>query len=278
MTMTTDLAKTGFIGAGNMAGSLIGGMLKSGVAPERIIAADPRPGRACREAGIALERDNRAVAATADTLVLAVKPQVMQAVCEEIAPAVRQAAPLIISIAAGVRIASIHRWLGGGPLAIIRVMPNTPALVGQGMSALFANARCDAGQKQRAETMLRAVGDALWLADEAEMDAVTALSGSGPAYFFMFMECLIEAGAACGLRPELARRLVLQTALGAAAMASTSKASPQTLRRQVTSPGGTTARALGVLTAGGLQQLVTQATRSAASRAAQLSGQGETAQ
>ena len=277
--------KIGFIGAGNMAGALVGGLLAGGYRRDMITAADPAPGERCRGHGIDITADNKAVAAAADVLVLAVKPQTARTVCEEVAATVaaRRHSPLIISIAAGVAIASIRRWLGDAradndgddnrdnPLAIVRVMPNTPALIGRGMSALAADKHCDAAGRQTALAMMQSVGGAVWLGDEKQMDAVTAISGSGPAYFFLFIECLIDAARECGLDAALARKLVSQTAYGAAAMVARSDAAAADLRRQVTSPGGTTEQAVKAFMDGGLADLVSKAAKAAMRRSAELS-------
>ncbi|MFP5505962.1 MAG: pyrroline-5-carboxylate reductase, partial [Gammaproteobacteria bacterium] len=210
-----------FIGAGNMARSLIGGLIADGWPADRLRATDPDPEQRSDIAnrfGIAVGDDNAAAVAGAEVVVLAVKPQVMHAVAAEIGAAAQAHRPLIISIAAGIRSADLDRWLGGDA-AIVRCMPNTPALVQSGATALFANPRVGAEQRDRAETILRAVGLTLWLEREEQMDAVTALSGSGPAYFFLIMEALQAAGERLGLPADTARLLTLQTAFGAAKMA-----------------------------------------------------------
>jgi pyrroline-5-carboxylate reductase len=265
----------GFIGGGNMARSLAGGLADSGWAPERIRIAEPDADKCAAlsaELGVACSPDNRAVARAADVLVLAVKPQVLHEACDGIAEAIQARHPLVVSIAAGVRSGDIERWLGGG-VAVVRVMPNTPALVGSGASALYANARVSSEQRDRAESILRAVGVTAWLNDEALMDAVTALSGSGPAYFFLLMEALEDAGRGMGLDADTARLLTLETAFGAAKLALESDDSPADLRRRVTSPGGTTEAALERFEQGGLRRLVEQAVRAAAERGHSLADQ-----
>ena len=217
MTETT----IAFIGAGNMGRSMAGGLLKSGWDRGRLVLADsdPQQRRAVEDLlGVQVYADNSAAAADADIVVLAVKPQVLRAVAQGLAPVVQQTSPLIVSVAAGVRIADLERWLGGN-LAIVRVMPNTPALVGSGASAMFANRRVRAEQRNTAESILRAVGVAVWLPQEALLDVVTALSGSGPAYFFLVMEALERAAIDAGLDSATARLLTLETAYGAAKMA-----------------------------------------------------------
>lgn len=262
-----------FIGAGNMAGALIGGLIADGMAPERLIAADPSPGQCAAlgaATGIRTLSDNVAAAADAGTLVLAVKPQVLAAVARELADTVQRRRPLVISIAAGIRCDSLQSWLGGN-VALVRAMPNTPALVQSGATALYATPEVSGTQREQAESLLRAVGITCWLQDESLMDAVTALSGSGPAYFFLVMEALEEAARAMGMDPATAHLLTLQTALGAARMALESSEPPGVLRQRVTSPGGTTERAIGVLRDEGLEALLARALEAARSRSVELS-------
>ena len=264
--------KISFIGAGNMAASLIGGLLADGKAPATIQVADIDGDRLAslqQRFAVSVCDSNHAATEAADILILAVKPQSLQAVAEEIREGVQQRRPLVISIAAGVPVQAIDRWLGGD-IAVVRVMPNTPALIQTGASALYANARVSGQQRNAAETILRAVGVALWLDDEAQMDAVTALSGSGPAYFFLFMEALEAAGRELGLDGETARLLTLQTAFGATKMALESSEDCATLRRRVTSPGGTTEQALQVFESGELRRLINQAVAAAAQRSREL--------
>jgi pyrroline-5-carboxylate reductase len=262
----------GFIGAGNMARSLAGGLLGSGWPKARIVLSDPHPEQkeGIRQAlGLAVHADNREVAARADILVLAVKPQVIGAVAREIAPLVAPRHPLVVSLAAGVRLADLERWLGAD-VPIVRVMPNTPALIGSGASGLCANAHVSAAQREQAEAILRAVGVAVWLDDERLLDVVTALSGSGPAYFFLVMEALEQAAIKAGLDPAPARLLTLETAFGAAKMALEGGEEPAALRRRVTSPGGTTEAAVETLEDGGIRRLFDDAIRAAARRAQEL--------
>ncbi|WJW75777.1 pyrroline-5-carboxylate reductase [Thiohalobacter sp. IOR34] len=264
-----------FIGGGNMARSLIGGLISDGLPAGRMRVADPDPARleGLGEAfGVATFADNRAAAEGADVLLLAVKPQVMHQVAQQLAPQVTAGQPLVISIAAGIRSGDLERWLGG-EAAVVRCMPNTPALVQSGATALYANPRVSAEQRDLAESILRAVGLTLWLEDEALMDAVTALSGSGPAYFFLVMEALQAAGESLGLPAETARLLTLQTAFGAAKTALECSEGPAVLRQQVTSPGGTTERALQVLEEGGLRELLQRALRAARDRSEELARQ-----
>ena len=248
----------GFIGGGNMARSLIGGLLASGGDPDRIWVAEPDAGH--RELlrgrfGVHTGADNREIATRSEVIVLAVKPQVLCSVAEELTDIVQTRQPLMISIAAGVREPDIRRWLGG-EAAIVRTMPNTPALVGSGATALFANTQVNDEQRQLAESIMRSVGLTVWVEQERMLDAVTALSGSGPAYFFLLMEALEKMGVQLGLDPEVARLLTLQTAFGAAKMALESPENPAALRARVTSPGGTTERAISVFQDEKLDKLI----------------------
>lgn len=266
-------AKIAFIGGGNMATSLIAGLIADGYASTDIRVSDPSPERRNRlqaSFGVHTFADHAAALAQADTLVLCVKPQVAREVCHALAPLVRPAAPLVISVMAGVPEQAIQRWLGA-PVAVVRAMPNTPAMVQTGAIGLHASPEVDAEGRNRAETILRAVGLIRWIEDEDGIDAVTAISGSGPAYFFLLMEALEEAGIALGLDAETSRLLTIQTALGAAKMAMESEAPPARLREQVTSPGGTTERALGVFDDADLSGLVARATEAARDRAKALS-------
>ncbi len=261
-----------FIGGGNMAASLIGGLVADGWPPERIHVAEPDNARRQALADrwpVNVSGDNAAAASQAQLLVLAVKPQVLRDVAVALTPAVQQTRPLVLSIAAGVREADISRWLGGG-MAVVRTMPNTPALVQTGATGMYANTLVTDEQRDLAESVMRAVGLTLWVDDEAMLDAVTAVSGSGPAYFFLVMEALEQAGAELGLSPEQARLLSLQTALGAARMAIESDDGPAELRRRVTSPGGTTERAIAVLEDGKLREMFAAALRAARDRSAEL--------
>ena len=262
-----------FVGAGNMARSLIGGLIADGYPAQLIQATDPAAEQRQRlqeRFGIPVTADNRAAVAAADIVVLAVKPQVMREVATSLADVVQQRRPLVVSIAAGIREPALDRWLGGGA-AVVRCMPNTPALVQAGATGLYANSRVSAEQREAAETVMRAVGVTVWVDDEALLDSVTGLSGSGPAYFFLVIEALENAGVELGLSREQARLLTLQTAFGAARMALESDQDPASLRRQVTSPGGTTERAIGILQDGGLEALFSKAVAGARQRCQELS-------
>jgi pyrroline-5-carboxylate reductase len=265
----------GFIGAGNMAGSLIGGLIADGYPVSEIWVSDVDGAKLkdlANRFGVHTSEDNRIVAERVDILVLAVKPQIMKPVVEALAPVVQDRRPVLVSIAAGITEAALDRWAGGGA-AIVRCMPNTPALVRTGATALHANDRTTPMQRNQAEAILRSVGLAVWVNDEALLDAVTALSGSGPAYFFLMMEAMEEAAVALGLDRSTARLLSQQTALGAGRIAIESEEPPAELRRRVTSPGGTTERAIAAFENGNLRELVGEAMRAAALRAAELSQQ-----
>jgi len=269
----SDLA---FIGGGNMARSLIGGLVAQGRDPKSIRVAEPVA--ALRQAlvddfGVVAETDNARAAAGAALVVLAVKPQVMAQVCRELAPIVVRDRPLVVSIAAGISLANFRAWFGE-ETAVVRAMPNTPALIGAGITGLHANDRVDAAQRQAAADVLAAVGATAFIDHEVLMDAVTAVSGSGPAYFFLLMESMIEAGMAQGLPEDVAHALVIQTALGASRMAAESGSeSPEVLRRRVTSPNGTTQAAIEVFERGGFRALTSAAIARATERGRELSAQ-----
>ena len=260
-----------FIGAGNMATSIVGGLVEAGHPADHIRAADPFPDSLDRLQAVAPVvscANNKEAASAADVIILAVKPQVMAEVCSDLADSLGSNA-LVISIAAGITIASMQSWLGEDT-AIVRCMPNTPALLGCGATGLYANDRVSEDQCRQAETVLNAVGILSWVPTEQHLDAVTALSGSGPAYFFLFMEAMIDAGIGQGLDRETAASLAQQTALGAARMAQESDVDLVELRRRVTSPGGTTQAAVESFEAAGLRDVVTQAMQAAADRADEM--------
>lgn len=265
-----------FIGAGNMASAIIGGLIHAGVPAKNISAADPyQPSldRLKETFAVNTYADNAQAAANADIIVLAVKPQQLKEVCLAMQAAIPQNA-LIISIAAGITLQSLQQWLGN-ELAIVRCMPNTPALIGRAASALMANTFVNAEQKNLASQLLLAVGSVDWVEAENLLDAVTAVSGSGPAYFFKVMEAMINAGVELGLSRETAENLTLQTALGAAKMARTSDVDVTELRRRVTSPNGTTQAAVEVLEAKGIDQLFKQALSAADARSKSLAKEME---
>ncbi|MCR9277982.1 MAG: pyrroline-5-carboxylate reductase [Pseudomonadaceae bacterium] len=267
-----------FIGAGNMARSLMAG-LRTSRPQDVLIAADPSAEQTelAANLGVSIAADNEAAARQADVVVLAVKPQIMAKAAAGTAPGLSERS-LVISVAAGIEVATLRQLLGSGP-AIVRCMPNTPALYGQGMSGLFASDNTRAEQKDQAQSILAAVGDTLWVARESQLDAVTAVSGSGPAYFFLLMEHMINAGIELGLDEATATTLTLQTAQGAAAMAIAERESMlaggggsdvATLRRNVTSPGGTTQAALETMLDGHMPETVNRALKAAAVRSAEL--------
>ncbi len=261
-----------FIGAGNMGRSLIGGLLEDGYPAQCIYAAELTQENATQlqqQFGIQTTIDNHTAIAAADVVVLAVKPQVVPDLAQNIAASIQAKNPLLISIAAGIREVDLRRWLGERT-AIVRCMPNTPALVGSGASALCANSNVSAEQREYAESIMRAVGLALWVENEDDLDIVTALSGSGPAYFFLVMEALVNGAKKLGLPDKTAQLLTLQTAFGAAKMALESDVDVAELRRRVTSPGGTTEAALNSLQAANIMQLFADALQAAQQRSVEL--------
>jgi pyrroline-5-carboxylate reductase len=268
------LQRLAFIGGGNMAVALINGLTQRGFSGTRIVAADPVPDallRLQKAYGVQPAADNESAVRDAQVVVLAVKPQFLHAVAVGIAPHL-PAGCLVISIAAGIPYAALTRWLGSGP-AVIRTMPNRPAFNGCGATALYAPAAVEPRQRGLAQTIMSAVGTTVWVEHESQLDTVTALSGSGPAYFFLLMEALEAAAHARGLPADVAHELTLQTALGAAQMARLSSDRLATLREQVTSKGGTTAAALAVFDAAGLRDIVAAALTAADTRSAELAAQ-----
>ncbi|MFY2763060.1 pyrroline-5-carboxylate reductase [Arenimonas sp. MALMAid1274] len=266
-------AAIAFIGGGNMARSLIGGLVARGHAPGQLRVAEPVA--ALRQAlvadyGLWAGEHGLDAAGPAGTWVLAVKPQVMRAVCESLAPLAAARRPLVISIAAGITTGQIDSWLGGDQ-AVVRTMPNTPALLGAGATGLYANARVQPAQREAAEALMQAAGITAWIPDERLMDAVTAVSGSGPAYVFLLAEAMQAAGEAQGLSADTARALVVQTVLGAARMLDETGEPAAVLRQRVTSPGGTTQAAIETFEAGGLRALVDAAVSAATRRGRELS-------
>jgi pyrroline-5-carboxylate reductase len=267
-----DLRKIAFIGGGNMAAALIGGLIKRGLPATHIVAADP--GEAQREGlasrfGIIAVADNAHAVRGAEVVVLAVKPQQMRAVALGLAPHLDAQRCLVLSVAAGIPHAALARWLGAA-VPVVRTMPNRPALNGFGATGLYAPPGAGAANRALAESIMGAVSATVWVEHESQMDTVTALSGSGPAYFFLFMEALEAAAHERGLPADVAHRLTLETAYGAARMARESNESLAVLREQVTSKGGTTAAALGVLDASGLRAIVAHAVAAADRRSAEL--------
>lgn len=264
--------KIAFVGGGNMARSLVGGLIADGYQARNIWVSDPNVTQrdALQQAFlIQTTAVNQEAVAHADVVIFAVKPQSLKIAAEDIASTLQKKKPLIISIVAGIREPTLSTWLGGHH-AIVRAMPNTPAMVGSGATALYANSQVSQQQHNLAESIMRAVGLAVWIDDEAHMDIVTALSGSGPAYFFLVMESLEKAACDLGLPADTARLLTLQTAYGAAKIALESSESTATLRMHVTSPGGTTEQAIKVLQEKHAQELFSAALLAAYHRSQEL--------
>ncbi len=262
------MTQIAFIGAGNMAKALIQGLIDAGTKPADLRASDISDAQLAplAERGVRTSQDNQLTIDGADLIVLAVKPQVLAEILSPLRVELNQ---VLISIAAGIDIKTLAA-ASSSAQPIVRCMPNTPALVGQGMAALFATDQVSANQRQKAEAVLRAVGEVVWIDHESQLDAVTAVSGSGPAYFFYLMEAMVNAGEQLGLSRDIATQLTLQTALGAATLAKGSDDSPATLRVNVTSPGGTTERALNLLNEADVANAIVRALQGAAERSAEL--------
>ena len=259
-----------FIGGGNMASALIAGLLREGFGAERISVVEHNieaQHHLHNEFRVAVSADLNAAAVAADVVVLAVKPQQLKAVAEQLQPLLDK--QLVVSIAAGVRAASLSEWLGGYGL-VVRTMPNTPAMIGAGVTALFALPEVSEVQRKQAEVIMEAAGSVVWLEDEALMDAVTAVSGSGPAYVFYFMEAMQQAGMDLGLSAAAARQLTLETFLGAAKLAETSTEELAQLRARVTSKGGTTEQAILSMQGVAVHASIGQAVFAAARRSKEL--------
>jgi len=272
-----NIQKIGFIGGGNMASSLISGLIASGHSPKHLWVSDINPDtlKALAEnLNVNTSAGNDAVINEVDVVVLAVKPQTLSSVAKSAAALIQQKKSLVVSIAAGISQHSLSQWLGADT-PIVRCMPNTPALVLTGATALHANTKVTDEQRNLAENIMRSVGIALWVNDENELDAVTAVSGSGPAYYFLLMEAMEKAALELGLSEVTARLLVQQTALGAAKIALESSESPEQLRKRVTSPGGTTQRAIETFEQGGFTGLVSKALHAARDRSIEMSKQSE---
>ncbi|MGZ8263151.1 MAG: pyrroline-5-carboxylate reductase [Burkholderiales bacterium] len=262
--------KIAFIGGGNMASALIGGLVRKGWQPERMRVVDVDAAareRIAKQFGVAAHESPEAGVEGADCVVFAVKPQQLQQVARALAP--RIAGMLVVSIAAGIRARDLSRWLGGHA-RIVRAMPNTPALVLAGMTGLYADGHVAAEDRHKAEEVLSAAGATLWVASEEQMDAVTAVSGSGPAYVFYFLESLERAATELGFDAAAARRLAVETFSGAVKLAADSRDELATLRARVTSRGGTTERALSVLDTTDVRASIVRAVRAAAERSREL--------
>lgn len=265
--------KIAFIGGGNMASALYGGMIANGTPAQDILVIDPNESarrRAADAHGVRTAAAADAALREMDVVVFAVKPQVFRQVAAQSKDFLAQA--LVVSIAAGIRLGDIARWLGDHA-RVIRAMPNTPALIGRGITGLAASAGVQADDRRHAETVLASVGEVLWCEDDAQIDAVTAISGSGPAYVFFFIEALQRAAGELGFDAEQARRLALGTFSGAAELAAQSEESASVLRQRVTSPGGTTAAGVAALQAGGVDAQIIACARAAYARAGELAEQ-----
>ena len=261
-----------FIGSGNMALSLINGLIASGYDKSKIIATDPNKEQRdylSQTIGIKCLASNIEASILSDIIVLAVKPQVLNLVCNELQASIQKTMPLVISIAAGVRSVDIDSWLGGG-VSIVRCMPNTPSMIKAGATGLVASAQVSNEQKSIAENILRAVGVSVWVDTDEDLDSVTALSGSGPAYYFLFMEAMQETAQKMGLSESTAKLLTIQTAFGAVKMALESPYDCATLREKVTSPNGTTEKAIQSFEDNNIRKIINQAMLAAKNRAVSL--------
>jgi pyrroline-5-carboxylate reductase len=267
--------RIGFLGGGNMARALIGGLIARGTPAALISVGEPfetARESLTREFTVRVSADNRSAIEGCALIILAVKPQEAGKVLPPLAPQLQSARPVLLSVAAGIRIASLSAWAGAG-VAVIRAMPNRPALIGAGITGLYAAAGVGAEQRTLAEQTLQAVGQVVWVKREADLDVVTALSGSGPAYFFLLAELMMQAAVEQGLAPEAARRLALGTLHGAGALAMASDGDLARLRHEVTSRGGTTEAALGAFTAADLTGIVARAVQAATRRSRELADQ-----
>jgi pyrroline-5-carboxylate reductase len=261
--------KIAFVGGGNMAAALIGGLLRAGRPAAEIVAIEIDGARCAQlrqQFGIEAHTSPDADLRQAEALVLAVKPQFMRQACEAVRPHLGE--PLVVSVAAGIRAADLARWLGR--TAIVRTMPNTPALIGRGVTGMAASPQVSDAQRRLAESILRTAGEVVWFDEEASLDVVTAVSGSGPAYVFYFIEALARAGTELGLTAGQARQLAVQTFVGAAHLAADSSEPLATLRANVTSKGGTTAAALSWLEANAVEARIVEAVHAAHRRAGEL--------
>ena len=264
----------GFIGAGNMAYALIKGLLNNGFDANQINISDPNEELLRNresELKVTTYSDNTSLLSNSDIIFFAVKPQVLSSVCLELKGVVKSK-HLFVSIVAGIRSSDINRWLGGN-FSLIRTMPNTPALFQSGVTGLFANELVDNEQKSLVSSILSSVGECFWVNEEKLIDAITAISGSGPAYFFLLMESMKQAGMALGLDEETANSLSIQTAYGASLMANKTGKDSRTLRTEVTSPNGTTQSAIESFQDQNFEGIVANATRAAYDRARELSNE-----
>ncbi len=273
---TTRLPPLAFIGGGNMSKALIGGLYAHEATSPPIWVADPNTGQRDQLRAtypqVQVTADNLVAAQNAGVWILAVKPQYIKAVALALAPLATTRRPLVVSVAAGIRAVDLQRWLGTAA-TIVRSMPNRPALVGAGITALFAHGAVDPERRATAQALMAAVGRVVWVESDSDIDAVTAVSGSGPAYFLRLIELMTEAGAKLGLSSEVAQTLAIETALGTAKLAQESGRPPAELRAEVTSAGGTTAAAIAVMEAADLRGIVERAVTAAKQRAGELAAQ-----
>ena len=263
------------LGGGNMGRALIGGLLRHGMRPEQIAVGESQEGaRAAlsRDFGIAATSDNAAAIRKANLVVIAVKPHNVGSVLTPLGAELQQRRPIVLSVAAGVRVQALQGWCGAG-VPVIRAMPNRPALVGAGATGLYAPAEIDASNRAIAAQIMQSVGEIVWVATEDELDVVTALSGSGPAYFFLLAEAVTKAGVDLGLPADTARRLSVATLHGAGLLAHGSDGDLARLRAEVTSKGGTTEAALRILQTAGFDELIRRAVAAAAHRGRELAEQ-----
>jgi len=275
--MNNKRLRIGFIGGGNMARAIVSGLLDAGHDPECVYVADPgdrqQEAIRCLNSHLHVSDDNASIAEAAEIMVLAVKPQIMESATKSLKSASRPTGQLVISIAAGITLGSLQALLDQAP-AVVRIMPNQPAQIGAGISALVATSETSDVQRAHAEYIGDAIGKVVWISDEALMDAVTAISGSGPAYFYLLMEIMEQCAEQMGLPKSLANALTRQTGLGTTRMASETQLPFEELRANVTSKGGTTDAAIAILEAAGIRDIVRRALRAARDRSAQLGASG----
>jgi pyrroline-5-carboxylate reductase len=274
-TARTQLERLAFLGGGNMGRALIGGLLQQGTRPEAICVGEswePARNALSKDLGVMATPDNAAAVVNATVVVLAVKPQDAAGVLTPLAPVLQANRPLLISVCAGLKVAALESWAGPG-IPVVRTMPNRPAFVGAGATGMFAPTSVAASERTRAESIMRATGEVVWVRDEAHIDAVTALSGSGPAYFFYLAELMTQAGTELGLEPDTARRLAVATLHGSGLLARSGDGDLARLRAEVTSKGGTTEAALKVMQEADLRGIVSRAMDAAARRGSELAAQ-----
>ncbi len=262
--------KVAFVGGGNMTRAIAGGLIESGFAPADIFIAEPvdeaRLSLAKELPGVNLSAANNDIVVATGCLVLAVKPQILPEVCRDLKVSVQKERPLIVSIAAGIRSTDIDAWLGGG-LSVVRIMPNQPALLQLGVSGVYANEKTSDDERDYAAGIIGAVGAVVHVGSEADIDVITAISGSGPAYFFLLIDVLIKTAIDLGIAEESARTLAIETARGAAALASSESENMDTLMARVRSPAGTTAAALHSLESANVRDIFSAAIKAARDRA-----------